>query len=199
MILFVTSCEKKRNTNIQIRDELTFQDVYNKRVPAAKGWKYIIIHHSATSQGNAKSFHDYHTEQGYGGLAYHFVIGNGKGAKDGEVQTGFRWKEQIAGTHVTVNAWYHNIFGIGICLVGNFEKTLPTQKQIKSLINLIKELSKKHDIPRINIVGHGSVPHSNMILNKNIITVEYLEGKKEERTCPGRFFPMKRVLNQVFN
>jgi len=116
----------------------SWPEIYYKKVDIARGWKYIIIHHSATASGSAKAFHKYHTDQGYGGLCYHFVIGNGNGLPDGRIEEGFRWKEQIAGTHVDENSWYHNIFGIGICLVGNFDKEKPTKKQIVALTGLIK-------------------------------------------------------------
>jgi N-acetyl-anhydromuramyl-L-alanine amidase AmpD len=201
-ILLLTSCANKgqivSGETREINDEIDWQDVYYKRAPAAKGWKFIVIHHSATMWGNAKSFHEYHTKKGYGGLAYHFVIGNGNGAKDGEIQEGFRWKEQISGTHVTVDAWYHNVFGIGICLVGNFDRNRPTSNQIKSLVHLLKRLTGKYGIKRERVFGHGSVPHTKIYLTGNEILAKYLPGKKEMRTCPGKYFPMQKVLNLAF-
>ena len=123
-----------------------WDDICYKRPAFAHGWKYIVIHNSATSSGNATSFGAYHTQMGYGGLAYHFVIGNGRGSRDGQVEEGFRWKQQMSGTHVTVNAWYHNIYGIGICLVGDLERTRPTKKQRHVLKASISTMSS--DMPR---------------------------------------------------
>ncbi len=120
-----------------------FDDWYYKKTNNYKGWKYIVIHHSATRAGSVKAFHKFHTKQGYGGIAYHFVIGNGNGMKDGEIQETFRWKQKIAGTHVTVKSWDHNVFGIGICLVGNLEKSPATKAQLKSLNLLITKLKKR--------------------------------------------------------
>ena len=56
------------------------------------GWKYIILHHSATDEGNAKNFDDYHREKKKWkyGLAYHFVIGNGTDSRDGEIEESLR-------------------------------------------------------------------------------------------------------------
>ena len=88
----------------------SWDEIYAKDVNPAKGWKYIVIHHSASNSGNAQQFHKLHKDKGYGGLAYHFVIGNGNGAPDGNIHESFRWKEQIIGTHVDINSWYHNIF-----------------------------------------------------------------------------------------
>ncbi len=147
---------------------------YYKKSGAYKGWKYIIIHHSATDAGSVKAFHKFHTQQGYGGIAYHFVIGNGNGMKDGEVQETFRWKQQISGTHVSVNAWDHNIFGIGICLVGNFESSPPTKSQMTALRKLISRLKRTYSIKTKNIIGHKYVKYDDA------------SGRKEQTACPGK-------------
>ena len=100
-----------------------------------KKWKYIVAHHSATAQGSATSFDREDRRQGMkNGLAYHFVIGNGHGTPDGVIEIGSRWKYQLHGGHVS--KWEFNNHGIGICLVGNFEKTNPTPKQLASFREL---------------------------------------------------------------
>ena len=195
LFAFVFNCEKK---NYSVQKIPSWDEIYNKTTTIAKGWKFIVLHHSATRWGSAKAFHKYHTQKGYGGLAYHFVIGNGRGSPNGKVEAGFRWKKQMIGTHVTVNAWYHNIFGIGICLVGNFDRTRPTKRQLKSLIKLLRKLVKKYKIPRKNILGHGQVPHGDVDWNTSRIIVNYIPGARERKTCPGRYFPMKYVLNKVY-
>lgn len=171
------------------RYQPSWHDLYYKKTEIAKGWKYIIIHHSATDSGSTKAFHRYHSDQGYGGLCYHFVIGNGKGAPDGSVEEGFRWKDQMAGTHLDINSWYHNIFGIGICLVGNFEKNEPSEKQIKSLKELVKRLCKKYNIPKNNVLKHNQVPIGQMNWNAKGIKINYEKGKKAKTNCPGKKFP----------
>lgn len=151
-----------------------------------KGWKYIVVHHSATRSGNAKSFDRFHTRQGYGGLAYHFVIGNGSGSKDGEIEKGWRWKEQVTGTHVSVNSWDKNIFGIGVCLVGNFQKSLPTKKQWDSLVALTAELVRDHKVKIDNIITHR--------------LVRFDDGSRLEQTsCPGDKFPIQNLRKAVRN
>lgn len=158
-----------------------YDDWYYKTSEAYKGWKYIVIHHSATSVGSVKAFHKFHTEQGYGGIAYHFVIGNGNGMKDGEVQETFRWKEQISGTHVSVNAWDHNVFGIGICLVGNLDNSPPTKAQMVALKNLISRLKGTYSIKGKNIIGHKHVKYDDA------------SGRKEQTACPGKKLGLKKL------
>ena len=167
----------------------SWTDIYTKKTRIARGWKYIVIHHSATDAGSAKAFHKYHSDRGYGGLCYHFVIGNGNGSPDGKIEEGFRWKEQMAGTHVDVNSWYHNIFGIGICLVGNFEKSSPTEEQMRALTRLVKSLCLDYGIPEKNIIGHQDVPFGDIKWNTKRIHVTF-KGKQTAKTsCPGRHFP----------
>jgi N-acetyl-anhydromuramyl-L-alanine amidase AmpD len=178
------SDSKTRDDELKTR-KLSWSDIYYKKAKQAKGWKYIVIHHSAGNNGNAKIFHDWHTEKGYGGLSYHFVIGNGNGSNDGEIETGFRWEEQISGTHVTVDSWYHNIFGIGICLVGDFNKTKPTSEQLSSLIALITNLSKEYKIPVENIIGHNDVPFGEIDWSNGRINVA-LSTKTQTTRCPGK-------------
>jgi hypothetical protein len=156
--------------------------------PPFRGWQYIVIHHSASSSGSSQSFHRYHLKKGIpGGLAYHFVIGNGRGAKDGSVVAGHRWTESQTGGHVTLNAWNYNVFGIGICLVGNLDKGRPTTLQWRSLTETVARLCRDHRISPENIIGHTEVPW-------------YWDKDRTEQTaCPGRYFDIKslrRVVNQ---
>lgn len=171
-----------------------WSQIYCKTTDIARGWKYIVIHHSATKAGSAAAFHRHHTEQGYGGLCYHFVIGNGSGTPDGMIEEGFRWKEQMAGTHVDINSWYHNIFGIGICLVGNLEKNPPTHAQVEALSGLLKELTEKYDIPKDNILFHRQVPHGDMTWDVEKIRVSYKAGQTARTNCPGKFCPGPQEL-----
>lgn len=128
-------------------------------------WKYIVIHHSAGASGNAKLFHQEHLKKGWDGLGYHFVIGNGQGSADGEIEIGFRWKEQKHGAHAG-NTEY-NQHGIGICLVGNFEETVMTFNQNASLLSLLRLLTTQCQIPVEMIVGHSTVKTNTLCPGKN--------------------------------
>lgn len=153
---------------------------YKNSVPY-QGWKYIVIHHSATDAGSVGAFHRFHTKQGFGGVAYHFVIGNGNGMPDGAVQATFRWQQQMAGTHVSVNAWDHNVFGIGICLVGNLQHSLPTEAQMTALKELVSRLKAEHGIKNQNIFGYKHV------------TYDDASGRTEKTACPGKKLDLKEL------
>ncbi len=131
-------------------------------------WKHIVIHHSATRQGNAKSFDSAHRRRGMtNGLAYHFVIGNGTGSGDGAIEIGPRWRGQLNGGHVK-SSWF-NGNSIGICMVGNFQERKPSPKQLASLQELIEHLQTGGLIQnKLRIFGHKQI-------------------KREQTLCPGKY------------
>ncbi len=134
-----------------------------------KGWQVIVVHHSTTPRDTPKSMDEYHRRiRGWSnGLGYHFVIGNGVNYGDGAIYVGSRWKQQIQGAHCAGGAGtyfgvrrpdnFFNEHGIGICLVGNFEKSAPTARQIAALERLITFLCSETGIAPPRIYGHGEV------------------------------------------
>ena len=137
--------------------------------PTRGKWKGIVIHHTATREASAKGLDNYHREQRkmLNGLAYHFVIGNGKGMRDGEVHLGSRWKKQLDGGHLKLEKW--NKENIGICLVGNFEAHYPTRAQMDKLEGVIRVLMKQCGISASNVTTH-KLKHKN------------------HTVCPGKLF-----------
>jgi hypothetical protein len=139
-----------------------------------RAWSAIIIHHSATNEGNATIIDKWHRENnGWNGVGYDFVIGNGSNSGDGEVEPTYRWRGQLTGAHAggTPGNWA-NEEGIGICLVGNFDHSAPTSRQMESLAKLVRFLQQRYRIPKSRVFGHGSVPGGHVT------------------DCPGRRFPM---------
>lgn len=136
-------------------------------------WRYIIIHHSGTDVGSALAFDRYHNLRGFaGGLGYHFVIDNGtKGKFDGQIEVSPRWLNKQDGAHCRASGM--NSKAIGICLVGNFNYSRPTDKQLDSLVYLVNRLRRYYNIPISNIVGHGQVLGA-------------------QTDCPGTQFPWAR-------
>ena len=141
-------------------------------------WKYIVIHHSAVDEGTLKSIDRYHREERHmeNGLAYHFLIGNGNGMGDGEIAVGNRWKEQLDGGHLRSEE--QNRIALGICLIGNFDNTNPTTKQLTSLENLIRALMKRCDLSAGAVRTHRQI---------NIVRTE----------CPGSKFPTRAFLARL--
>lgn len=144
------------------------------RAPVKRGrWQYVIVHNSATRQGNARIFGHYHknVRKMKNGLAYHFVIGNGTSSGDGEIEIGSRWTRQINGGHVASD--YLNNIGIGICFVGDFNRDLPSKAQLAALEELIKYLRKR--------VGRSK--------GRVLMVKAHREINPRPTDCPGNRFP----------
>ena len=141
---------------------------------ARNRWKYIVVHNSGTRQGNARIFDYYHrhVRRMPNGLAYHFVIGNGTSSGDGLIEIGNRWVIQLAGGHV--HSDYLNYISIGICLVGDFNRDLPTRAQYDALDELIRYLRQR--------VGKIDGRYSIVLGHKEI--------NPRPTDCPGNRFPL---------
>jgi N-acetyl-anhydromuramyl-L-alanine amidase AmpD len=128
---------------------------------AARDWKYLVLHHTATDHDSVATIDRVHRQrkdkqgQPWVGIGYHFVIGNGHGMEDGQIEPTFRWQKQLAGAHAGVGRY--NDAGIGICLVGNFEEQQPTKKQFAAVNELVSSLRTQFEISPTSIVGHNQV------------------------------------------
>ena len=133
-------------------------------------WDAIVIHHSGTPAGDGASIARMQSEQGILGLGYHFVIGNGQGLGDGAIEVGPRWNRQLPGAHVAArtagsdvvpvalsSADHLNEHAIGICLVGNGDRRVFTDRQIRELSSLVRRLQRELGIPADRVFLHSDV------------------------------------------
>jgi hypothetical protein len=140
---------------------------------APSRWRWTVIHHSAIKYGNATIYDKTHRERGMeNGLAYHFVIGNGLDSGDGAIEIGPRWKDQLNGGHVHREDL--NGVGIGICLVGNFQESKPSVKQIAALRELLDYLRGSPWGRQLKFTVHK-------------------EAEPGRTICPGRNFPLAKM------
>jgi hypothetical protein len=143
-------------------------------------WNYIVLHHTASNIGSVDTIHEEHLKRKdkkgnhWLGIGYHFVIGNGQGMTDGEIEPTFRWRQQIQGAHAGVADF--NQRGIGIVLIGNFERTPPTDAQVTSVKKLVGILKQEYGIDRTKVIGHGDV---------------------KATECPGKLFPMNEIRDSM--
>jgi hypothetical protein len=121
---------------------------------APRPWRWIVIHHSATTTGGAAAFDKMHRAKGWDELGYDFVIGNGTDTADGQIEVGPRWTKQKYGAHAKTPDNRFNEYGIGICLVGNFDLERPTSKQMQSLTKLVSYLERTYHISSAHVLGH---------------------------------------------
>ena len=116
---------------------------FGDMIPRSKVLEYIVIHHTAsTAKETVEQIHNFHiNNNGWAGIGYHFYI-----RKDGTVYKGR--DEKYAGAHCE----NYNSVSLGICLEGNFEIEKPTEKQLKSLSELLQHLKQKYG--NVQVVGH---------------------------------------------
>ena len=115
----------------------------------------IIFHHSLTDGGDVESIRKYHIEKNkWEDIGYHYVI-----PKEGHFQVGRDIK--MIGAH----AKGRNGDSVGICLVGDFSKTEPTESQMNESLKLY------HDICRY--------------FSKNLI-IEFHRDGRLWNACPGK-------------
>jgi len=101
-------------------------------------WNSIEIFFSGTKRGSLQQ------PAGAVDMSCHFVICNGSGGHDGEIQPAEPWQKQWSirpsGT------WQGSEKTIRICLIGDGVTTLPTDYQLKRLETLLETLCRKFGI-----------------------------------------------------
>ena len=93
-----------------------------------KQLKYVVMHHSVTKhEATPDDIALLHKARGWAGIGYHFVI-----TKDGMVH----YVGDISTARANVANMNEQV--IGVCLVGDFTKHLPSDEQIRSAHDLCK-------------------------------------------------------------
>ena len=139
-------------------------------------WKGIIIHHSFTADGHLLSsleaIRKYHKEHnGWSDIGYHGVIEY--------VMNTLLWQNgrdfNIGGAHCIGKNFTH----FGICIVGNFDETIPDEQTYQYTAERIVELMKVYPDITIDSIHRHS---------------EYAD-----KTCPGKNFSMDNLKNCIKN
>lgn len=144
---------------------------------ADRPWQYVVLHHSASPKGGYDQIdRDHRKLLGWEGCGYHFVIGNGTDTPDGQIEVADRWTNQRNGVHCRNGKTPEvNEYGIGICLVGNFDDAPPTPKQVAAARALVAYLGSRYEIPSDHIDTHADLANG-------------------PTACPGKHFPADAIL-----
>lgn len=156
---------------------ISWEDLAPPMATALRPCTHIIIHHSATRRDSLESIDAWHRKRGWDGIGYDFLVGNGEASPLGRIEATFRWRLQREGAHAGAGPEQQpfNQYGIGVCLIGNFDLGPPDPWQEERLADLCAELLRH--IPTLSlgrIIGHRDVP-----------------GK--ETRCPGTQFDLDRI------
>jgi len=140
-----------------------------------KNVEYIIIHHTKRNN-DFPSFIKFRHKylRGWEDIGYHYLIGNVRPfTKNGKLY--FGRSENLEGAHASG----HNKDSLGICLIGNFDKISPNEKQFETLFSFLEQKIKQHNIPLENIIGHNEL--------QNVI-----------KSCPGKLVEMDYIRSTLF-
>jgi hypothetical protein len=124
-----------------VSQDQSIEQIFETPVAVKPGrWHSIYIHQSLTLSGNAQTL-----GQDPGGLADHFLIGNGDALTDGAIQTGPRWSQQLPAESLPNERINDDC--LSICVVGNFNSNRPTPTQQARLLELVAALQRRLGIP----------------------------------------------------
>jgi len=107
-------------------------------------WRGIEVYYSQTSGGNARQLALLSGLTGGQDLNAHFVICNGNGGKEGEIERTERWLYQQP--CVSSGAWHGSTDTLRICVVADGVSRMPTECQKRRTDDLVKELSRSFKI-----------------------------------------------------
>ncbi len=146
-------------------------------------WKWLVIHHSATRDGDVERFDaSQRRDRGWDSIGYHFVVGNGHPMVLGSIEPTVRWWQQIHGAHAGSGEQQHiyNVDGLGICIVGDYEHDQLDPVVEAQVVRLCAVLIRH--VPSLGgpdaIIGHRDVP-----------------GK--QTLCPGKNVDIARIRQLV--
>lgn len=131
-----------------------------------------IIHHSASRDGKVQNWGQirrYHmVNRGWSNIGYHYGIEVVE--HDYEIMIGRFENEQ--GAHCPGQ----NRQAIGICLVGNFEKTSVPLRQWQPALKLVRQIMTNHNLQPSDIYGHRDFKNT---------------------ACPGKHFDMDLFRSEL--
>jgi len=108
------------------------------------GWDSIEIFFSGTQGGNIERLAEAHGLRDAVKINCHFVLCNGVGAGDGEIQPTASWQAQRPVRRGTIGPGGQRT--IRICLTGDGVSALPTDYQLKRLEALLEVLCRRFNI-----------------------------------------------------
>jgi len=124
-------------------DELE-KAVSSQAVQSTSRWNRIEIYYSGTKAGNIEQLSSLAGLSSPEDLNCHFVICNGNGGSDGQIQSTEKWQRQWS--IIPGPTWYGTGQTIRLCVIADGKITQPTDFQVKRLELLLEVLCRKFDI-----------------------------------------------------
>jgi hypothetical protein len=116
-------------------------------------WNRIEIYYSATKAGNVEQLASLSGLTSPDEINCHFVICNGLGGDDGQIQPTEKWQRQWS--IIPGRTWYGTGQTIRICIIADDEAASLTDSQVKRTEALVEALSRKFEIPSDSVFYPG--------------------------------------------
>ncbi|MHC4463489.1 MAG: peptidoglycan recognition protein family protein [Planctomycetota bacterium] len=118
--------------------------IMSRAAQSSGRWNYIEIYYSGTKAGNIGQLASLSGLADSKDINCHFVVCNGLGGGNGQIQTTEKWQRQWS--VIPGRAWHGNGQTIRICVIADGKTARPTDFQIQSIEALVEALDRKYDI-----------------------------------------------------
>jgi len=118
-------------------------------------WQSIEIYYSGTRVGNIEWLASLNGFRNTEDLNCHFVICNGYGGEDGQIQTTEKWQDQVSVK--SGKNWDDSRKTIRICIVSDGKTAFPTDCQVKRVETLTETLCRHFRINPLQVHTLGSL------------------------------------------
>lgn len=120
--------------------------IYSRAAQSADRWNHIQVYYSGTKSGNSQQLA---LLAGWEDIKCHFVICNGLGGDDGQIQRTEKWERQWPVNYESPDQGRQIAKGrktICICVIADGKSAHPTDLQIKRTEVLVEGLCRRFDI-----------------------------------------------------
>lgn len=118
--------------------------ISSRAVQYPSRWKSIELYYSDTKAGNIEQLASLSGLRAPEAINCHFVVCNGLGGEDGQIQSTEKWKRQWS--TIQGRDWHGNERTIRICVIADRKAAYPTDLQRKRTEALAETLHRKFDI-----------------------------------------------------
>ncbi len=121
------------------------RDSFTSKAPQYPArWNRVEVYYSGTKAGNIEQLASLCGLNDPQDINCHFVVCNGLGAGDGQIQKTEKWHRQWSA--IPSDNWYGTGLTIRLCVVADEENAPPTDSQLKRTESLVQALSREFRI-----------------------------------------------------
>jgi hypothetical protein len=128
--------------------------IISEATQASDRWNRIEVYFSGTTAGNIEQLTSLSGISSADLIDCHFVICNGLGGKDGQVEPTKRWQRQWS--VIPSRTWYGTPQTIRICVVADGHQRLATNSQLRRTEQLVDRLARRFNIDPASIYYPGN-------------------------------------------